>query len=165
MPMRAQEKSADRAAGDDKSRQRKLVKFFERSRTNWKAKYAETKEKLKQLETRGRSLEKSKAQDKEKVKVKELKRELGQSQQTLEREQKKNSEAAEIAGPAESFEVVVPNHTYSVGHVTLFVSLVLSAPTGLRGASRVRALSMSFFGLSYGAPSWYAERLWLLRLG
>ena len=163
MPMRAQEKSADRAAGDDKSRQRKLVKFFERSRTNWKAKYAETKEKLKQLETRGRYLEKSKAQDKEKVK--ELKRELGQSQQTLEREQKKNSEAAEIAGPAESFEVVVSNHTYSVGHVTLFVSLVLSAPTGLRCASRVRALSMSFFGLSYGAPSWYAGRLWLLRLG
>jgi predicted transglutaminase-like cysteine proteinase len=60
---------------------------------------------------------------------------------------------------------VVPNHTYSVGHVTLFVSLVLSAATGLRCASRVMALSMSFFGLSYTAPSWYAGRLWLLRLG
>ena len=87
MRMTAQEKWADGAEGNYKSPQRKLVKFFERSRNNWKAKYAEAKAKLKQLENRVRYLEKSKAHYKEEVK--ELKRELGQSQQTLEREQKK----------------------------------------------------------------------------
>jgi hypothetical protein len=35
----------------------------------------------------------------------------------------------------------------------------------LRGASRVIEIVASFFGLSLTVPSWYAGRLWLLRLG
>lgn len=46
-----------------------------------------------------------------------------------------------------------------------FVSLVLSAATSLRGASRVLALVMAFFQLPLPSPSWWAGRLWLLRLG
>lgn len=60
---------------------------------------------------------------------------------------------------------VVPYHTYAVGHVVFFVSLVLSAATSLRGASRVMALVRAFFRLPLPAPSWWAGRLWLLRLG
>lgn len=47
----------------------------------------------------------------------------------------------------------------------LFVSLVLSAATSLRCASRVIELVSSSWQLSLAVPSWYAGRLWLLRLG
>jgi len=57
------------------------------------------------------------------------------------------------------FHHVVPSHTYSVGHRIWFVSLVLSAATSLRGASRVLALR------PLAVPSWCTGRLWLLRLG
>ena len=36
----------------------------------------------------------------------------------------------------ESFEQTPPYHTYSVGHIWLFVTLVLSAVASFRGASR-----------------------------
>ena len=60
---------------------------------------------------------------------------------------------------------VLPYHTYTVGHVLLFVSLVLSAATSLRGASRVLTLLMAFFQLPMLSPSWSTGRLWLLRVG
>lgn len=63
------------------------------------------------------------------------------------------------------FHHVVPYHTYSVGHIIWFVSLVLAAATSLRGASRVLALSMSLLQLPLAVPSWCTGRLWLLRLG
>ena len=47
----------------------------------------------------------------------------------------------------------------------LFVSLVLSTATSLRGANQVMALSMSMFALPVATPSWSTGRLWLLRLG
>jgi hypothetical protein len=56
-------------------------------------------------------------------------------------------------------------HTYSTGHVYLFVSLVLSASASLRGASRSIAFIFSFFGIKLPAPSWYSGRFWLLRIG
>jgi hypothetical protein len=47
----------------------------------------------------------------------------------------------------------------------LFVSLVLTAATSLRGAGRVMEVSASVLGLALACPSWSAGRLWLLRLG
>jgi hypothetical protein len=47
----------------------------------------------------------------------------------------------------------------------LFVTLVLSAVTSLRGASRTIETVLSLFGPSLPWPSWYAGRLWLLRIG
>jgi len=75
---------------------------------------------------------------------------------------------AEKSGDARSLAAlhhVVPYHTYAVGHVLLFVSLVLSAATSLRGASRVLTLLMAFFQLPVLSPSWFTGRLWLLRVG
>ena len=60
---------------------------------------------------------------------------------------------------------MAPFHAYSVGHVALFLSLVLSAASSLRGASRCMEVVMSAFGLGHVAPSWWSGRLWLLRLG
>ena len=60
---------------------------------------------------------------------------------------------------------MVPHHTYSVGHIWWFVSLVLSSATSLHGASAAMAVSLSMWQLPYATPSWSSGRLWLLRLG
>jgi hypothetical protein len=65
----------------------------------------------------------------------------------------------------EKFQQVPSCHTYSIGHIHLFLSLVLSSSTSLRATSRVIELVTSFFGLPLSVPSWYTGRLWLLRLG
>ena len=56
-------------------------------------------------------------------------------------------------------------HTYSTGHIYLFVSLVLSMCSSLRGASRILELILKFLGINLSVPSWHAGRLWILRLG
>jgi hypothetical protein len=65
----------------------------------------------------------------------------------------------------EKFQQVPSCHTYSIGHIHLFLSLVLSSSTSLRAASRVIEMIASFFKLPLSVPSWYTGRLWLLRLG
>ena len=65
----------------------------------------------------------------------------------------------------ERFQQVPSHHTYSIGHIHLFLSLVLSSSTSLRAASRVIEMIASFFKLPLSVPSWYTGRLWLLRLG
>jgi hypothetical protein len=52
-----------------------------------------------------------------------------------------------------------------VGHIWLFVTLVLSAAASLRGASRTLETVLSLFAPALPCPSWYAGRLWLLRIG
>jgi hypothetical protein len=56
-------------------------------------------------------------------------------------------------------------HTYTVGHVMLFIYLVVETATSLRCASRVMACLLGFYQLSGTSPSWFAGRLWLLRVG
>ena len=68
-------------------------------------------------------------------------------------------------GDLEKFRQMVSCHTYSIGHIHLFLSLVLSSSTSLRAASRVIEMIRSFFKLPLAVPSWYTGRLWLLRLG
>ena len=70
-----------------------------------------------------------------------------------------------IAKYVAAFQHTVPSHTYTVGHVMLFVPLVLDAATSVRGASRVMVLIMAVFHLPLATPSWFTGRLWLLRLG
>lgn len=65
----------------------------------------------------------------------------------------------------EKFQQVLSCHTYSIGHMHLFLSLVLSSSTSLRAASRVIEMIASFFKLPLSVPSWYTGRFWLLRLG
>ena len=52
-----------------------------------------------------------------------------------------------------------------MGHIWLFITLVLSAVASLRGASRTMETVLSLFGPALPRPSWYAGRLWLLRIG
>jgi hypothetical protein len=70
-----------------------------------------------------------------------------------------------MAGDVRDLEVVAPYHSYSVGHVKLFLDFVLSATTGLRGAARVMTVVKEFFKLPMFVPSWHSGRLWLMRVG
>lgn len=65
----------------------------------------------------------------------------------------------------ETFSLVPARQQYTLGHILLYVSLVLSAATSLRCASRVIELVSSSWQLSLAVPAWQTGRLWLLRLG
>ena len=59
-----------------KSPSRKLIKFFEKSRDNWKAKYQDLKYKVKLMQNKIRYLEKRKTELN--LRIKELQKELDQ---------------------------------------------------------------------------------------
>jgi hypothetical protein len=67
------------------------------------------------------------------------------------------------------FQRIPFHHTYSVGQISLFISLVLSAASSFRCASHALKLFMTYLlpclSLPVSCPSWSCGRLWLLRLG
>lgn len=153
-----------------KSPVRKLVRFFEKSRDQWKAKCRAAKAVIKYLKNRVRFLEMSR--ERWKRRAKELQGKVAQMeakerewQEKLEILRQKESEVILASGNFENFALVPRHHQYSVGHVMLFTSLVLSDAASLRCASRVMETMLSFLQLPLSAPSWFAGRLWLLRLG
>ena len=151
-----------------KSPLRKLVIFFKNSRDNWKKKYQETKKEVKRLTNRVRFLEKSKNSLKNQVKklemeLKQMKKNEGKIEREVKKIVDKNKKSASKC--IDSFDIIPSHHKYSVGHMMLYISLVLSAAISLRGASRAIEIFMSFLKHPQAAPSWYSGRLWLLRLG
>ena len=78
---------------------------------------------------------------------------------------KKKPEPVHALESLEPFTRVVPRHQYALGHMMLFISLVLSAAASFRCTSRALEQVMSWFELPWATPSWYTGRLWLLRLG
>jgi hypothetical protein len=151
------------------SPQRKLVRFFQQSRDRWKAKHHQAKVTLKRLTNRVRFLERSKAHWKGRVKA--LEKELVQLQAEAEAREKELEELKKNPGPTQGLESLEPftrvpvGHQYTLGHMSLFISLVLSAAASFRGASRAIEQVMNGFELPWATPSWYTGRLWLLRLG
>ncbi len=151
-----------------KSPRRKLIRFFEKSRNQWKAKCHEAKSTVKQLKNRVRFLEESRQQWK--IRTKELEGEIAQmkaKEQAREREEKelkKNLEGALAPEQIEEFSLAPAHHKYSFGHIILFISLVLSAAASLRCASRSLEVVISSLQPGLASPSWFCGRLWILRL-
>ena len=77
--------------------------------------------------------------------------------QTGEKNNPVNNEK-EIVGN-ELFDIVPNNHTYTIGHIMLFLLLVLSSTTSLRGASRCMEIIFSLFGFELPLPSWTTGRM------
>lgn len=151
-----------------KSPRRKLVVFFEKSRNQWKTKCQEAKKALKLLKNRIRFLEESKNYWKNRVKeledeVTQLKANEQARQEELDRLKKKIAE--KTVSFFEPFTQIPFHHKYSVAHIQLFLTFVLSAAASLRCASRIFEVVMSFFQLPLQVPSWSSGRFWLLRLG
>ncbi len=153
-----------------KSPVRKLAHFFEKSRDQWKAKCREAKIMLKRLKSRVRFLEESRARWKSRSK--ELETELTRTKdkkQALEREldalKQEKDEAATTVDDLDDFALGPRHHQYSVGHVMLFTSLVLSDAVSLRCANNAIETFLKAVHLVLPCPSWSTGRLWLLRLG
>jgi hypothetical protein len=118
------------------------IRFLEKSRDRWRQRAKEMKHKLTEAEARER----------------ELKEEI----ETLKEEGKEK--ATDSDGPAE-FAVIPRGHQYSVGQAKLFVDLVLSDGASMRCAEGAIERVMTSLQFSMPSPSWYAGRLWILRLG
>lgn len=156
----------NRSAQKYKSPLRKLVKFFENSRNQWKEKHQVAKKNVKRLSNRVHYLEQSKAQWKQKAIALEI--ELKQLKLFVENQDldsKKNQKPLVPSGALEAFEKVPFHHQYSIGHMMLYLSLVLIASISFRGAGRVLETVMKSFQLSLPVPSWHTARFWLFRFG
>src|SRR4029450_8272046 len=143
-----------------KSPHAQLIRFFERSRNRWKAKCLEAKASRKGLQNRVRFFQRStdgwrgRRRDLE-AELKTLKVQLRARAQELEAMKPSRPEPTSPVGTGMAvFRQALPYHTYAVGHVILFVSLVLSTATSLRGANQVIALMRSMFALPGATPSW-----------
>lgn len=153
-----------------KSPKTKLVIFFEKSRNKWKAKFSEAKKIIKFMQNRVHFLEKSK--EKWKSRVKELESEISlmkKKEQILEKEledsKKKTPDNVSQIEHIEDFKITPYHHKYSVGHMFLFISLVLTASTSFRSASHSLKIVGNYLQIPLSCPSWFSGRLWLLRLG
>lgn len=71
----------------------------------------------------------------------------------------------EAVKAGENFQSIARWHTYSLGHMHLMLSLVLSAAASIRGTSKAAKIMFESFGIKQPVPSWYSVRVWLLRLG
>jgi len=78
---------------------------------------------------------------------------------------KRLAEREALPAKLEAFQARLGRQQFSLGSITLFISLVVSAAASLRCASRVLEICGGVLELPAAAPSWYAGRLWLLRVG
>lgn len=149
---------------------RKLARFFEKSRDQWKAKCRNAKVKVKRLSNRKRFLEASRARWKKRVQ--ELEAELAAekaARQKSEQEVTKLKNTQAVLSPAlpasMGLTLRVPRQHYGLGYILLFLVLVLAA-TSLRGTARVMRILQTFWlGDAISVPSRSAGRMWLLRVG
>lgn len=76
---------------------------------------------------------------------------------------------AQALAHLQDFQKIPFHHQYSVGHIGLFISLVLSAAASFRCAGHALGVLMGYLrpclSLPVSCPSWSCGRLWLLRLG
>jgi len=154
-----------------KSPTSKLLKFFEKSRDAWKKKCREAKRTVKGLKNRIRTLEHSREHWKDRTQELEAEIERLHCQKDVLEEcvetLKKNEKHEEDVACLDDFRRVVSRQQYSVAHMSLFVTLVLSASASLRCASQALKLFLAYVpeSLSSSSPCWVTGRFWLLRLG
>jgi hypothetical protein len=151
-----------------KSPMRKLLPFFEKSRDQWKAKCIQTKKQLKLFKMTNKRLKRAQGQLKNRINQLELElSQLKEEAQFLKKELEefKRNPRSELQNTGEYFDRIPARHHYSIGVIYLYVSLVLSASSSLRGAARALEIFRSVLNWPYSTPSWTSGRLWLLRLG
>jgi hypothetical protein len=147
----------------------KLVRFFEMSRDDWKAKCRTTKVRLKRHKQRIQRLEQSR--EKWKQRVTDLEAEVARltaREHALEQTVavlKNEESAASVPWSPAGWALVAYRHTYPIGCVALFLGLVMEAAASLQCAERVLEIVGAALGLPLPTPTWCAGRLWLLRLG
>lgn len=153
-----------------KSPVRKLMRFFEKSRNQWKAKHHQVKRELKRSQNRVRVLEQrveratsqAEALEAEVARLKAREQALGRD---IEHLQKREADRGTVVPERAGLAVAPYHHAYPVGQIELFLALVFSAAASLRCAGRVIEIVVARFGLAVPCPSWSTGRLWVLRVG
>lgn len=167
-----------------KSPMHKLIRFFEKSRDEWREKAKKRSYENKILRKRIKYLESNRDSLKEKAeklqndlnKVKTNSQDKKSSDKnTNGKPEKKNSEkmiihqeelllsAAKRSEPL--LEEKLTNHKYSVSVMLASIMMVLSSATSIRSAPVSLKTALSFFGVSIPIPSWSTVRLWIMRVG
>ena len=156
-----------------RSPQRKLVRFFERSRDQWKRKCMDAKQRCKLLS-------KPSAGRREEPSAVACAGGIGRATSSgdgagAQQSKKENSFPLDKpASPSHGRPPGMPNdwscspkgHHYSFGLIQTFVQLILSAPLSLRGAgSAMQLILQKMFALEASVPCASTGRLWILRLG
>jgi hypothetical protein len=139
---------------------KKLCKRFLKSRNEWKIKCHAAKNEIKRLSNLNRYF-------KNRIKILNLRintleKEISEAEVKIKRYE--NRDASVDILPVE-FSNVPRRHTYSIGHIMMFLSLVLFSGISLRGAANAIEIFVIQCQLNILIPSWYTGRLWLMRLG
>lgn len=149
----------------------KLVRLFDQSRRQWKAKCRAAKATIKVLKNRSGFLEESRARWKRRAQAleQEVARGAAASRVMARKRHTRKKRLPERAVPHPSrgaaFALVPARHQYSVGTLSLFLTLVLAAATSLRCASRGLALCGEAWEQPEAVPAWETGRWWILRMG
>lgn len=153
-----------------RSPRQKLVRFFEKSRDQWKAKCRAAKTRLKYIQGRNRVLQASRAHWRARAQA--IAQELAAAQATVQalraevaQYQAQNRPSPAVSPAVSALAQVPARQQYTVGQVSLFLDLVLADATSLRGAGRVLARLGARGPEGAAPPTWTTGRLWLLRLG
>ena len=136
---------------------KKLCECFQKSRDEWKNKCLKSKKDVKRLKNQNQYSQKRIYELKQTIK--ELKKDLAHVKVELDNNNKKEDDLPE------AFNETPSRHTYSAGHIMMFISLVLFSGISLRGAANAIEIFILQFQLNLLIPSWHAGRLWLMRLG
>ena len=136
---------------------KKLVRFFETSRDDWKAKCRTAKVRLKRYKQRVRRLEQSRAQWKQRAagleaeaaRLKAREHALEQTVAVLKNE----ARAASVPWAPAGWELVAYRHTYPIGCVALFLGLVMGAAASLQCAERVLEIVGAALDLPLPTPT------------
>jgi len=153
-----------------KSPLRKLVKFFENSRDNWKQKYQQARKDIKSLKNkRYYQQQKQRSQEQRLMVLSMENKALRASLAALEQQQQKdaafNEKAEHLLEATSAFDQKIAHHQYSVGLIQMLLQLVFDGANHLRTSARSMAIMGNVLPDIDTDVSWYSVRLWAMRLG
>ena len=98
------------------------------------------------------------------MRISELENELSQAKKQLANYKKREAAQKIEDYIPEPFKDVPRKHTYSIGQMMMFITLVLEG-ISMRGAAKAMEIFFLQFQVNLLIPSWYAGRFWMMRLG
>jgi hypothetical protein len=153
-----------------KSPASRLVRFFQKSRDNWKARSREKQKRIKALEIKVRDLAESRDYWKNQAKTAQRQLSIVQAGETEKPEKGKITEkthALEVIEPEITTGTSVPKgHVYPVFVIQLAIQQLIQSLTSLRGCQVNFELFSPFFKFELiNTPSFSNIRNWLYRIG
>lgn len=139
------------------------IRYFKRSRENWKQNAAQKQQKIREYEQTIRSLKISR--DNWKTRAKESEKRVKELEKRLEKREQTTSKTSEVSPKEILIEDLtkVPGHHYAVQTIQVSVRQVMEAGNSYRGV----ATTMNIFSQTFNieSPHYSTIRQWLGRIG